>query len=153
VNVTRYIFLLLALSLPALANADALQTCLASTVYHEHRIEKEDNINFCFEKYKNSISQDSCFKTIRKNSLLINTSKLHNFTTSVCFYETGEHKNLYACNESAKKFKGAAEHDEALFYCYQTFQDRVSKKDCLETSAKMIFPAKKEYLKRHCLRN
>ena len=152
-NVYRYILLFLAFCLPALAEADALQTCLSNSVYHEHRIEKEDNVKFCFDKYKNSITQDSCFKTITKNSVLINNTQLYNFVTSVCFYETGNHANLDSCNAIAKKFKGGAEHDEALFYCYQTFQDRVSKKDCLKTSDKMIFPAKKEYLKRHCLSN
>lgn len=152
-NVYRYVLLFFVTFSASIGQADPLQNCLSSSVYHEHRIEKEDNVKFCFDKYKSSITQESCYKSIRRNSLLINTSRLHNFTTSVCFYETTNHASLEACNQAAKKFKGAAEHDEALFYCYQTFQDKVSRKDCLKTSEKMIFPAKKEYLKRHCLNN
>lgn len=69
---------------------------------------------------------------------------------SICFYETTPAKDMNSCLAETKKFKNATNHDEAVFYCYQQFQDKLTAKDCLKTADQLIYPLKKEYLRQHC---
>lgn len=133
--------------------SEALDKCLDSAVYHEHRIEKEENVKYCFDKFKTSVSKAECYKAIEDHPRLISTYRLKLYAQNICFYDVNSHANLNSCIDEAERFIGASEHDEALFYCYQIFQDRTSKKDCLSVAKKMKFFAKRTYLENHCRKN
>jgi hypothetical protein len=133
--------------------SEKLQKCLDSSVFHEHRIEKEENVMFCFDQVKNLIPKADCYFAIESHPNLINTYRLKLFTHNICFYDSKPHENLNTCLRDAARFGSATEHDNALFHCYQIFQEKASRKECLTVAKKMKFPAKKNYLENHCLKN
>lgn len=150
-NVYRFliaILSLLVLSAPGLATE--LSRCLSMTNNQEHRLQKEDTIRYCFNKYKVSISKDSCYTALTKQTPKMSSAKLIEEIKSICFYETNSSKDMNSCLSETKKFKNSANHDEAIFYCFMHFQDSLSKKDCIKTASQLIYPLKKEYLKQYC---
>ena len=150
-NITQIIFILF-FSINSFAS-EKLKKCLDSSVFHEHRIEKEENVMFCFDQFKNLISKADCFSTIESHPNLISTYRLKLYTQNICFYDSKPHENLNTCLKDAERFGRATEHDNALFYCYQIFQEKTSQKECLGVAKKMKFPVKKNYLENHCLKN
>lgn len=133
----------------AAANA-GLSDCLISASQQEHRLEKEDSVRFCFNKYKESTSKETCYLFFAQKVPKLASTKLNEEINSICFYETTPAKDMNSCLIETKKFKNAINHDEAVFYCYQQFQDRFKQKDCLKTAEQLIYPLKKEYLQQHC---
>lgn len=148
-----FILSLIFLSVTAAAETAGLNKCLAQATYREHRLEKEDSIRNCFNNHKSALKREVCYKNATKSVNLVHSTTLLNDLISTCFYETESFQNLKDCLVDTDKFKNASAHDEAVFYCYQTFQDKMTKKDCSETAEALIFPAKKNYLSRHCMEN
>ena len=150
-NVLRNVLIFCLLASSYNLMGQTLEKCLASAAYHSHRLDKENTLSYCFNKYKEQVSKKNCFSQIKKYKVLINNQRLLNQTNQVCFFEAGVFNNLKDCLNETKRFNSAVDHDDAVFYCYQSFQDSTSTKQCLDTANKMIFAAKKEYLKNHCL--
>lgn len=152
VDVCRMFFFIFAVALFGLkAPASDLGQCLYAANFNEHRLEKENSVRLCFDKYKSLISKESCYSYLDKKVAKLSSTNLSEDIKGLCFYDTTPAKDLNACATETKKFKVAANHDEALFYCYQQFQENISQKDCLKISGQMIYPSKKNYLKEHCL--
>ncbi|MEQ1721668.1 MAG: hypothetical protein ABL930_00740 [Pseudobdellovibrio sp.] len=133
--------------------AQELERCLNYATAQEHRLEKEDIIKICFDKFKTKINKSECYSYLNKKVKSLDSTKLNEEITSVCFYETSQTPDLNSCMSETKKFKSSNNHDEAVFYCYQQFQEKLSKADCLKTANQLIFPLKKEYLTNHCNNN
>lgn len=133
--------------------ATELSRCLTLAKEHQHRLEKEDSILNCFEKNKQQITRDTCYKSLTKNVIKSVSSKINEQLHSICFYETTYAKNIDTCTQDTEKFKNTLNHDEALFYCYQQFQEKIIKKDCFKIANLLIYPLKKEYLKQYCERD
>lgn len=150
-NATRLIISILSIWLiSTTAIAAELSDCLISASQQEHRLEKEDSIRFCFNKYKTSITKEICYLFLEQRVSKLSLRILNEEISSICFYETTPAKDMNSCLTETKKFKNATNHDEAIFYCYQQFQDRLTQKDCLKTAEQLIYPLKKEYLRQHC---
>lgn len=80
----------------------------------------------------------------------LNSSKLLEDLKSTCFYETTPSNDIGSCLKETQYFKNTLNHDEAVFYCFQQFQEKLSKNDCLKTAEQMVYPLKKEYLRQYC---
>lgn len=150
-NICRTIVSILSLyffSTPALATE--LSRCLSTTSHQEHRLEKEDTILHCFNQYKKTLSYEGCSAALAKVKSKMSSTKLTEEIKSICFYETTTSKDMNSCMARTKLFKNSSNHDEAIFYCYLQYQNRMTKSDCNKTANKLIFPLKKAYLKQHC---
>ena len=153
-HVSKYLFIfVLVLTGASSGLAGDLQNCLTVANKRTHRIDREEGVRFCFTQYKQSTDNNSCVNLLEKSKLKALSSSLKDEMRSLCFYETTPPKDIASCRKDAKKFKDSYNHDEAIFYCYEQFQEKISKKECLESAEDMIFPSKKEYLKEHCLSN
>lgn len=137
------------------STARELSRCLSSAASREHRIEKEASIRTCFNEHKTSVSKETCYLSLAQQTLKLASisTQLTEEIKSICFYETTPAKDINICLNEAKKFKTTNNHDEAVFYCHQLFQENLTKKDCLKTANQLIYPLKKEYLKQYCYRN
>jgi hypothetical protein len=135
------------------AGADELEKCLSSVSAMTHRIEREDAVARCFTNFTQTTGKDACFGHIEKFKSLVSSSHLNSLALNSCFYESVSYKSMRDCMQDTKLFKNANDHDEAIFFCYQTFQDRVNKEECTQAARKLVFPAKREYLLNHCLEN
>ena len=137
------------------AFSSELDTCVKTVLSHTklYRIDKEESIKNCFELNKNKLNQDVCFEKAKNIRGWMHSSKLQTQMTSTCFYDTQPFKNVSSCLNATKNFTLAGDHDEAVFYCYQTFQENLNQDQCITVANQMVFPAKKDYLKRHCLQN
>lgn len=124
--------------------------CLAQAASIEHRIDREESFKFCFNKNKSSTKRELCFQNVEQRKDVIASMTLTEQLKSICFYETSSFLNIKDCVQDSGKFSSASDHDEAVFYCYQMFQDKLTKQQCQKTAKKMIFPAKREYLIQHC---
>lgn len=150
-DVSRLIFSILSIYfISSTASARELSACLLSASYQEHRLEKEDSIRYCFNKYKDSINKETCYLFLAQKASQLASIRLSEEINSICFYETTPAKDMNSCLTETKKFKNSSNHDEAVFYCYQQFQDILTQKDCLKTAEQLIYPLKKEYLRQHC---
>ncbi len=153
-DVRRLIISILSILLiSSAAKAEELSQCLGSITTHEHRLEKEEAIRLCFNKFKSVISQENCFIYLAKKVPRLASTKLIEDIKSICFYETTSAKDIGSCMNNTKKFKSSSDHDEAVFYCYQQFQEKIGEKECLKIAEKLIYPLKKNYLIQHCLNN
>ncbi|MGZ3691985.1 MAG: hypothetical protein ACXVAX_10805 [Pseudobdellovibrio sp.] len=157
-NVRGYVFSILvtmmSLTFATPVQAAQLEKCLISAAEQEHRIDKENAVNYCFTTFKEKTTKADCFANIKKfKPLIYNSQSLTNNTTSICFYEAGTYSNIGDCLKDAGRFNYAGDHDDAVFYCYQSFQETITKKDCLLTADKLIYAGKRDYLKAHCLEN
>lgn len=145
--------ILLTLLLPISLYASGLDQCLSIIKHQQDRIEKEDTIRFCFDKYKKNITRKSCYSGLVRVASKVNSTRLSEDIKSICFYETGSFKDLKDCLKETENFKNSTNHDEAVFSCFQDFQDVMTKKDCLTTANRLIYPQKKEHLNRYCNSN
>ncbi len=146
-----FILILTASALPT--KADQFTDCLRIAMSQEHRIEKLNSIRSCFQQYKFSTSKDICYNSIKNLTNKIDSIKLSEELTATCFYEVKIALDIKTCLKESSHFKIAINHDEAVFYCYQEFQNKLNKSECLKTANSLIFPAKKDYLRQHCLTN
>ena len=104
-----------------------------------------------FNQYAPKITQEKCNSLNKKIISKLDSSLISENTSLICFYETNNsYTSLNACIEQTKKLKNPYNHDDALFYCYQQFQEKMTLAECLKTSKKMIFPTKQDYLAGHC---
>ena len=157
-NVGGYVFSILlsviSLTFSLKAQAADLEKCLSAAVEQEHRIDKENAVNYCFSAFKDKTTKSHCYENIKKfRSLISSSQSLINSTNATCFYEAGVFSNISDCLKDTSRFTYAGDHDDAVFYCYQSFQESITKKDCLMTAGKLIYSGKKDYLKAHCLEN
>lgn len=151
-NASRLIITILSVCfISAIAAATELARCLDSAVVQNHRLEKEDLIRYCYNKHKKNVDKKTCYLNLADKVSKFSSIKLNEEINTICFYETTSAKSMDSCLSEARKFKNSTNHDEAVFYCYQEFQDLLSKKDCLKTAEQLIYPLKKQYLQQHCL--
>lgn len=127
-----------------------LPQCLSHINYQTHRLDKENNIFYCFDKYRTTTVQNSCFTNLDNMSSKVVSIKLAEEIRSICFYETTPFKDLNSCMKEVKRFKNTANHDEAIFFCFQEFQNKINQKECLKTAKQLIYPSKKDYLIKYC---
>ena len=149
INITLFSIILFS----QLLSATELSRCLNLAKERPHRLEKEESILSCFEKNKQQITRQTCYNSITKDITKAVSSKIAEQIRSICFYETTYSKDNDACIKDVEKFKNTINHDEALFYCFQQFQEKIDKKECIKIANKLIYPLKKEYLKQYCERN
>jgi hypothetical protein len=135
------------------AMASNLSSCLSLAAIKEHRIDKEEAVRGCFNLHKNTINKDICYFSLDKKVSKKSSARLIEEMSSICFYETTLPNNLDTCLAETKSFKNSINHDDALFYCYQQFQDKIDAKTCLKIANLFVFPLKKTYLKQHCNSN
>jgi hypothetical protein len=119
----------------------------------DHRLDRVEQIETCFEKNKKNISGEACFLEVKKTAPLIQSIGLTEKLNSLCFYDSSKFKNVKNCLNSTALFRDAENHDEAVFECYRQFQSVLNQKQCLAVSNYLKYPAKKEYLQNHCLTN
>lgn len=120
----------------------------------EHRLDREAAIKDCYERYKSSLTKDLCYKTLKRVVIPMDSFTLTDNIRNICFYEAGPPaSDFQSCLKESRQFTKASEHDEAVFYCYQQFQDKISKKDCLKAADQLIYPGKEDYLRQHCMNN
>ena len=130
--------------------AGELARCLFSASEQQHRLEKENSVRQCFNQYKTYINKETCYLFLEQKVSKLSSFKLSEDINSICFYETTPPKSLGSCLTETKKFKSSGNHDEAVFFCYQQYQNRISQKECLTAAEQLIYPFKKEYLREHC---
>lgn len=145
------LFLILALlSVQNVFSAD-LGTCLARAESQGHRLDREEAVRNCFDKNKSLVKRDECFKQIRSNRSAQASETLKEDLKSVCFYETSSYSGINDCLLQSRRFRSSGDRDEAVFYCYQIFQDKLDKKQCLRVAENLIFASKREHLSQHCI--
>lgn len=138
--------------LPALSFAKSFNQCISDTQY-KHLIERQEDVKDCFVRFKNTLGSDNCFLQIRKLKVASQSEILSENLKAICFYDASIFQNIQTCARRAGEFKNADNHDEAIFQCYRDFQDKISQKDCLTLSKKLIYPSKQDYLRQHCASN
>ena len=142
-------FILLA-GVPSWAAATGLSQCLARGEQREHRLDREASLRLCFDQHKGALTKELCFQHVAKSRTASASTTLSEELKAVCFYETSGFAAIRECLKDSGRFRAAGHHDEAVFYCFQMFQDKLTRKECLLTAKNMIFPAKKNYLSQHC---
>jgi hypothetical protein len=145
------LFLILALLSVQHVFASDLGHCLSRAEARGHRLDREEAVRGCFVNMKSFLSRNECFSSVRKNRSAQASVSLNEDLKSLCFYETTSYKDVNECVRESRRFVSAGDRDEAVFYCYQIFQDKLSKKQCLQTAKSLIFAAKREHLSQHCL--
>ena len=130
--------------------ASAFNNCLATAKKIQHRLDRADAIQACFEANKMQITSEACFSGIKSIEVQNKSIELTEKLNSICFYETTAFKNTKSCLARTDEFKIATNHDNAVFECYRQFQNKINKKNCLAISSLLKYPAKKEYLQNHC---
>lgn len=132
--------------------AKSLDQCLKAT-FVQHRIERDENTLACFKQQKAFIGSDACFTKVRQIKAAQQSSNLSETLKQFCFYEASIFQSMKTCLLRSSEFSYADNHDEAVFDCYKQFQDRLTKKQCIEASNKLIYPAKKSHLLQQCYNN
>lgn len=138
---------------PAFGMTSNLNQCLSLINFQEHRLEKQKTIRYCFNKYKSEIKRNDCFQSIETLFKNKKSIALKDNLNGICFYDTTSVLNMKDCLNDSKKFNNTNNHDEAVFYCVQQFQDNISQKDCQSAVEQLVYPLKKNYLKRYCEAN
>lgn len=133
-----------------LGEAAALDNCLATASKIDHRLSRFDATLECFQKSKNAVNSDSCFLSVQNLKPGQTTIELNERLRSYCFYDASQFKSIKSCLAKAATFQLAINHDEAVFECYNQFQENLNQKQCLKISELLKYPAKKEYLEAHC---
>ncbi len=151
----RILFVILTLLFSHAAFSSELDTCIRTVLTRPKlfRLEKEESIKNCVELNKAKIDQNTCFSKVKNLKTWVHSTELQTQMTATCFYDTQQFKSVASCTQAARNFSFASDHDEAIFYCYQIFQENLNQNQCIDLADKMIFPLKKDYLKRHCLQN
>ena len=145
------LFLTLALLSAQHVFAADLSPCLARAESKGHRLDREDAVKACFEKNKSLIKHEDCFKQARANRSAQSSESLKEDLKAICFYETSGYDGINDCLLQSRRFRSSNERDEAVFYCYQIFQDKLNSKKCLRVAENLIFAAKREHLTQHCI--
>ena len=133
-----------------LGQAAALDSCLTTASKIDHRLNRFDATLECFQKSKNAVSSDSCFLAVQNLKPGQTSIELNERLRSHCFYEASQFKTVELCLAKAEIFQLAINHDEAVFECYNQFQENLNQKQCLKLSELLKYPAKKDYLDAHC---
>lgn len=149
----RSIVFLFFISLAQVSNAEGLKSCLQPAFKTQHRLNRFDAIQDCFEKNKLTVSEDQCYLAIQSVKIHNKSIELNEKMNSICFYEASRFKSISSCLVKAKEFSIANNHDEAVFECYRQFQNQLNKQQCLTVSKLLKYPDKKNHLENHCLNN
>jgi hypothetical protein len=152
-HVFRYVLSIFLLILGFKVFGNDLEKCLSNVNNEVHRLDRESAVSSCFTKHTAAMTKPNCYTTIEKFKPLISSSRLYKQAVGNCFYEAASFAKMSDCMKDTDKFRNAAEHDEAVFFCYQTFQDKIDKNACIKTAKRMIFPPKRDYLLNHCIQN
>ncbi len=128
--------------------------CLMQAVRQEHRLNRLEAIQNCFEKNKEAskktLTIPACFATVEKIKLGHASLELSEQLKSLCFYEVGAFPNIKACLNKSQVFVSAINKDEAVFECYRTFQNELSTSQCLHISTLLKYPLKRDHLVSQC---
>lgn len=143
----------LSLSRGSFAAENSFGTCMRTANRFEHRIDRMENIRNCFETEKKNLTAETCLAVVNQKIRDKYTTRFEDELRSICIYETTSLASLEKCEVQADKFRSSYNHDDAIFFCFQQFQEKLSKKQCLNSAAKLIFPLKRDYLKQHCKDN
>lgn len=132
------------------ARPEPLLRCLGNkNLRGLHRLDREVALRQCYARYKTS--KKTCYRTLKSVIGPQESLRLTEDIRSVCFYDAQPAaRTVEDCVQEAAAFKVAAEHDEAVFYCYQQFQEKIDRRQCLKTARQLIYPAKEDYLTQHC---
>ncbi len=133
------------------SHAAGLDNCLQSASKKEHRLDRIEATQACFQKNLNSMRPENCFAAAEKLKQSQKSEDLSEQMKALCFYQVSVFKTVQACLQKVSVFTVAQNHDEAIFECYTQFQDAINKTQCLKIGEQLIYPAKKEYLISHCL--
>lgn len=133
------------------AKASSMGSCLALAEAKVHRLDRLDEVKNCLTRYATTLSKNDCHSLVEEKSSDWSSIKLTEEAHSLCFYETSAEKDIRSCLRYTKKLQDASRHDEAVFFCYQQFQEKLNLDDCLYVARQMIYPVKTDYLKQHCL--
>lgn len=147
------LFLVALLSVQNVFAADLGQCLSRAETQNRHRLDREEAVRGCFANMKTTLNRGECFSALRKSRSAQASGSLSEDIKAVCFYETTAYKDVNECVRESRRFVSAGDRDEAVFYCYQIFQDKLSKKQCLQTARNLIFAAKREHLSQHCISN
>ena len=150
-NLLTYFLMCLAIFFSLESPAVELGSCLEIAAKVEHRLNRIEAVQSCFEKNKKQLDSESCFKGVSSLKAKSFSIELTEQLKAQCFYEISRFKSIGACLQKAKTFELAGTHDEAVFECYSQFQDELNQKQCLAVSRLLRYPAKKDYLAEHCL--
>jgi hypothetical protein len=135
----------------SITTTENINQCLSKAQSLSHRLDRLDEIKACLTRHVSGLSKNECHSLVEKKSSLWGSIKLTEEARLLCFYETPSGPDIRTCLRDAKKIQDASRHDEAVFYCYQQFQEKLSLDDCLFTARQMIYPVKMDHLKQHCL--
>lgn len=130
-----------------------IDSCLTDAKKMTRIIDKRQSIESCFQIHIKKISQHRCYELTNSLPEAKKNQDLSETLNSICFYQTTDFPDIKTCTSKADLFKVADNHDEAIFDCYRQLQSKVSQKQCIEISRKLIYPEKKSYMLRHCQNN
>ncbi|OFZ31560.1 MAG: hypothetical protein A2622_02970 [Bdellovibrionales bacterium RIFCSPHIGHO2_01_FULL_40_29] len=133
------------------AYSSSFDLCLEHAAKQEHKLDRQDGVQNCFIKNKAQLNSEKCYRSIKKVNLTEISQKINEQIKSVCFYEVSRFRTIKSCLEKSQLFETAINKDEAVFDCFAQFQNVLNQRQCLNVSQYLIYPAKKEHLKTHCL--
>lgn len=153
-NVTRQIFLILFLvfSVFQIAQASELDHCLARVhqIKGTHIVTREEQVRTCFKNNKKNISANLCFRAVAQDPLVAKSINFKEEMNSFCFYQVAQFSTPRECMAKIQIFSSADNRDEAVFSCYQKFQNQIGRQLCLQMSEQMVFDEKKDHLQNRC---
>lgn len=133
--------------------ANSFQNCINKAEQKKHITDQMNETQDCFYQNKNYLNVNLCYKELEKNKVAKKSLDLTEDLKELCFYQTTEFDSASHCLKKAILFRNADDHDEAIFQCYQQFQSKLNKQQCISISKALIYPAKKDYFLQHCLNN
>jgi hypothetical protein len=150
-NVISKFLILLALVFGSSGSyARSFSQCVSSA-NNQHRFEREESLVDCFQQFKGLLGSDNCYAQIKKLKSVQRSERLSEQLKMICFYDASIFQSAPHCLARAVEFGDADSHDEAIFECFNQFQEKLNRKSCIEMSSKLIYPSKKDYLLQHCL--
>lgn len=141
---------LLILILSATASATRFDACVMQAVRQEHRLNRFEAIQDCFQKNKSTLNMTTCFGTVEKLKLAKASLELSEQLKSLCFYDVSQFSNVNSCLEKSQVFSSAINKDDGVFECYRQFQNSLSTNTCLKMSKLIKYPLKQEHLIAQC---
>ena len=146
----RYWLSLFVLFLSVTVSATRFDVCVMQAVRLDHRLNRLDAIQDCFQKNKSTLNMTTCFGTVEKLKLSKASLELSEQTKALCFYDVSQFSNVNSCLEKSQLFGSAINKDEGVFECYRQFQNSLSTAKCLKMSKLIKYPLKQEHLITQC---
>ncbi len=146
----RYWLSLITLVFCSSAAATRFDVCVMQAVRQEHRLNRLEAIQDCFQKNKSTLNMTTCFGTVEKLKISKASLELSEQMKSLCFYDVSQFSNVNSCLEKSQVFNSAINKDEGVFECYRQFQNNLSTNTCLKISKLITYPLKQEHLIAQC---